>query len=419
MENDIYICLVDGFQVNVSKLAGIEMIRKQHFGRSWKSVLKRFKSFLIWNRYEYSYIDNNGDILFLRTPYVFQRSDYMEMCQKVSTTYDKFDYAEIKDIKPFLNIKKSLFYLIKMFSWRKQLKQERICCKDRIIYYYHLIQMYNCYQFLQHIDLSKYKLGLVFYDNWIPDNAFVQCLQHRGIKTATLQHGQFIASRDVNRWEYWGAHFSNSMSDYFLAWNKYTRQEALKEGMSNDKIKLVGMPKYIDYDWVLDSKEDINVFGVMLCKSPDEDNRKMIFIAEEIANQLGMRYYIKYHPSYCGDEYAAIVTEKNCIGVIDKRTSIQKYCALVDFTLIANSSAYVELLFLKQKVYRMNTGLEDLYFGIEVGVFNDTRDLLRMINNDVTVASKDEKWLYDFLCTIEKPYQKYAKFFKDIGLYGN
>ena len=265
------------------------------------------------------------------------------------------------------------------------------------------------------IDFTKAKLGVVYYDVSKYDYMFVQLFKKRGIKTATLQHAAFVAPRKVSsaNFEFEGVELCNSTSDYFLAWNPFTKEEAIKSGMSESKIKVLGIPKYINT-----TVDDIRhkktfCFGVVLnAKSFDSLNRRLIQYADFVANKTGYSYYLKYHPQFQEFIYDSLPKSGKCIGHLELSKSVSDYVRMVDFTLISNSTVFIELIYMGHTVFRLQAGDADKFRNVPYNAFTNEEELDELLNGKIAESSNQ---LFSYMCFTRNPKAKYKNFFLNVG----
>ncbi|MGN0384908.1 MAG: hypothetical protein ACI4EX_03410 [Lachnospiraceae bacterium] len=276
---------------------------------------------------------------------------------------------------------------------------------------------------LNKIDFSSVKFGVVYYDVSKYDYLFIQYLKSYGIETATLQHAAFIAPRRVktSNFEFEGVEFLNSTADYFLAWNPFTKDEAIKSGISKDKIKVLGIPKYAYYKDENDGdlKKGKKIFGVVLnARSFDDLNRQLIKYANAAANKFDCDFVLKYHPQFKDFIYDDLADERYFKGHLPLNTSINDYVKLVDFTILSNSSAFIEFVYLRHKVLRYQAGEYDKFKDVPYFTFKNEKELFPLISNietedNDTIADDDDE-LFKYLCYTNKPEIKYAEFFEKV-----
>lgn len=262
------------------------------------------------------------------------------------------------------------------------------------------------------LDISKLSLGVVYYDVSKYDYMFVKYLKRKGIETATLQHASFISPREISspNFEFEGVELCNSTADIFLAWNPFTKEEALKSGMCEKKIEVLGIPKYINYSSESIDHKETHHFGVVLnAKSFDNLNKKLIQYADFVAEKTGYSYYLKYHPQFQEFVYDDLPKSGMCLGHLELSIPVSEYIHLVDFSLISNSTVFIELIYMGQTVFRMQAGEDDKFKNVPFNAFSNEDELNALLNKKFT-NSKEQ--LFEYLCFTKTPEKNYKKFFE-------
>ena len=238
----------------------------------------------------------------------------------------------------------------------------------------------------------------VTYYDASPDESYaVQIVKGNGIKTATLQHGSFAQKSIKKTISDTAFEYTESVSDYYLAWNKYTKDEWEKIGLDPKKVIVVGIPRYAQPITVEKriKGDGCKVFGVMLNNgSFDTHNRALIKIANDIAKALKMKYVIRYHPALPDGAYSNLIDKDLFLSISDNSLSIQEYSNTVDFTIISSSSVFIDLVFLGKPVYRLKVTEEDTYSTIQMNAFSNLDEFSKLLNKP-----GDMNELFDYLCT--------------------
>lgn len=274
-----------------------------------------------------------------------------------------------------------------------------------------LQQIYVVEKNLSRLDISKYKLLVTYYDSLEPEAYMVQSFKNEDVKTATLQHGQFVA-KCADTFIDSGIELRTFNSDYFLCWNKFTFDEAIKCGIPSEKLIIVGIWSYINKQRALCDKINKGIFGVVLGHpSFEKENLKLIEAANILSEKYGMKYYLKLHPFY-KEDYFVKNTNKFYLGNIQKGISILDYANQVDFTLIGSTSVFVELVYVGHDVFRYSSGeANDKYKSIKIGKYFRTPNEI----DSVYQKEKDNDYteqLFDYLCTVSDVTAKYNEFFE-------
>lgn len=351
----------------------------------------------------------NTNVLFLKS-YSSERKDHqVSFSNIVNTAGDPsiLHQEETKQIDLVRSIKIIYGLLLLSFQMRNRYVGTR-----KIALLKAFVVLNDYMNAINNIDIGNPKLAVVYYDACLMDYIFVTHMKSKGIKTATLQHAAFIAARDVasDNFEFKGMELSNSTADYFLAWNPFTRDEAIKAGISKDKIKVMGIPKYCYYQENGEvSTEEHGCFGVALnAMSFDSLNRKLIEAANYLARETGLKFYIKYHPQYKDFIYDDLCDTNYFLGHFELDTPVKDYINKVDFSLISNSSVFIEFVFLKHKVYRLQADELDKFNTIKTDMFRTNEELKHLV---VKIEQNTSNTLFDILCYTTSPEANYKLFF--------
>ena len=377
--------------------------------------IKKFIKSIFISEYEYviKYNNSYNEILFFYSHF-FYRNDHFNTFINFTNGLDIGDVLYPIRKKHNINIKKSLKLSLKCISWLKHLRNQNMNFREKIIVLHTLLEAKKFIEIIDKINIGKYKMLSVYYDVNPIDNLLVQYFKSENKVTSTLQHGSFIAKRNnCKNFESRGIELSNCISDFFLAWNEFTKDEAIKAGIKNNNIKVLGIPKYLNLKSELDSNEiqDENkfVFGLILgTKGSQVQNLALINIANKISRDMNYKYKIKFHPSFEGNEYDDYIDKKFYAGYFDKYSTITDYIRTVKFSLVGNSSVYIELIYLKHTTYRIvGVGDFDKFIDIKENTFTSYSDLEKILQN----KENDNEVLFEYLCTVTNIKNSYLDFF--------
>jgi hypothetical protein len=233
--------------------------------------------------------------------------------------------------------------------------------------------------------LLDHKAMVTLFDADVYESILVQFFRLHGIPTATFQHGHFNASsKRENGFEEIGAAFEGFVSDRFLAWGEYTKNEAIRNGVDPAKILCTGSAKFIGYEGTGPSTHAGKVFGIVMNGIGvlnETMNIDMIRTANEVAEKRNMKYLLKPHPASDMSKFESIIKEEYLQGVTKKGGAIEEYAAAVDFSIAMGSSVYSELIYMGQIVFRfVLDGVIDRYENIRSGIVKNSEDLVGMID---------------------------------------
>lgn len=199
-----------------------------------------------------------------------------------------------------------------------------------------------------------------------------------GVKTATIQHGQFNAWREAT-YANCGLEFIASPSDYQLCWNKYAQDEAIKCGWDKKRLPVVGIMSNIGRGKERCVNPNNKTFGVVICH-PDweNENYEMIKAANILSKAIGYKYYLKLHPNYKEDFFDHIVNKNYYIGNIEKGIDTLAYTNMVEFSIVGSTSFFAEMVYFYHDTIRYSSHLpSDKYQPIKVGsVFSNADDIV-------------------------------------------
>lgn len=258
---------------------------------------------------------------------------------------------------------------------------------------------------------SQYKLFITYYDAVPDENLIVQMAINEKMQTATLQHGIFCRKVPCKEITDTAIEFYGSISDYYFAWNKYTKEQWEKCGLDAKRIKVLGIPRYCNFhESIGESQAERGVFGIMLNGSTFHDhNMALIKMGNHIAEELGLKYVVRYHPSLKSDEYVLYLNEDFYLGESDNCCSIAEYGKTVDFTIISSSSVMIDLVYLNCKVFRLVVSDTDTYSEVTRNAFSTVEELKILLQD--TQINED---LFDYLCTTRNVTQSYESFIKSL-----
>ena len=259
------------------------------------------------------------------------------------------------------------------------------------------------------INISKYNLCVFFYDANCIDNYFSQIFQNKGITTATLQHGVMLAERKevTANPDFCGVELKNFVSNYFLAWNEFTKREALHSGIPKEQIEVLGVIKCIDGGKVIHKNN--KVIGLLLDGEFEaENNSNLINITNAFATNHGYRVYLRFHPRMDKSTYKDLY-EDNIFQVCPNEISLKEYVSQTEFCIVANSTAFIEMLCWNAIVYRYSTmDAKDKYRDANYPSFHTLEDLESLYKSGTEVLSIGKQELIG----PTNPVKTYSDFFK-------
>lgn len=383
--------------------------RKITVGRMFLAYLRLMKSMLSCSYKFVSYKRMEGSRILLMT---FEeenmRKDIVQMLYQVAQTipsgkYDKIGWQRVCDV----SFKRFFIRMYLDLIWMIQMKRTFLSKLERVEVVCLLNTLYDIKQSLQYnVNVDKYRLALVYYDAPVHLNYLIQYMKGMGCKTATLQHGVMLAKREkaCDNLDFCGIEFGSFVSDYFLAWNDFTKNEAIKSGINKSQILVLGCAKCLGYPQL--HSHGYKTIGVILDgKNEEENNLPMIKIVERFVSTHDFKYILRFHPADDITAYDNIRT-KSKSSVCGRKTSLYDFLTSVTFCVVANSTVLFELEYYHVPFVRYSSGnIKDKYKDYPGPSFNGYDGFCHLISSlQFLGKNKDEGRVFD----------KYSHFFAQI-----
>lgn len=126
--------------------------------------------------------------------------------------------------------------LLYMPFWLLSFRKRDIPFVQKLIILNRLAYLYQVFGYIKkNIEIHNYSLFVSYYDSLTEDSFWEELFRLEKIKTASLQHGQFISYRE-NTEINCGIELRTFKSDFLLCWNKYTKREAVISGIEESKF---------------------------------------------------------------------------------------------------------------------------------------------------------------------------------------
>jgi hypothetical protein len=357
----------------------VELIDSKDPRDNIKRIIKNI-FFQEWN-YNFEKLENDKPMYFFSHEY-FDRKDHLESFVNVANLIE--GNIIIGNRKRKFCFKKlcQIFFLP---IWYLQLRKIDLKIIHKLYLTSYILEIYSWKKFITKYQskIMRQKALITLFDANMYENILAQIFSSSKIFTATLQHGHFISSDTSNN--IFNVAFEGFVSDYFLAWGDYTKNEAIKSGIRESKIIAVGCPKFIKYNYSGSQKlkNNKNNFGVILDGSNKSyySNVQLLKIANNIAREKKIQYVIRPHPSDDITKYERYLDLDLLERVSDMGESIINYSAAVNFSLVTGSSVYAELIYLKKPVLRyVGEEFIDRYSLLKEGIFKDEKDLSILVD---------------------------------------
>lgn len=316
---------------------------------------------------------------------------------------------------------RALSNLRRIRSWNKTLKRLGVNKEKRP---YLLGQLARACNFKRFLDEHKTLIGrassfVTLWDQDYDEALFTKFCQKMGMKTATLQHGIFYGEKehgnDLRTYPYCYKHLN---ADYFFAWGECSRQYAAEHNISQEKIVVVGNPKYLSGSksqsrLAIEKKYDFCLFLDGGYLRNHTKNLRMLKMAQSLCKERNLRALVKAHPDYGEGEQQVreALGNSSAIKLVDKNASVLELASLADFFIMSGSTVYAEALFLGVPTLRYIQGdAPDVFSRYSLGVFQDESQLIEQfdgIRANLTDFARMQKKIADALCVQEDSPARY------------
>lgn len=337
------------------------------------------------------------------------RSDHVETFKKVTLLSPESDVVQVDVVpKSFASPKVCLRRMHQLLCWVIKKRKTDLSWREFWFAVPYAQQALEAKRQFQHWDLTRYSAVVFYYDfNWISD-VLRQMAKAKGIKAVTLQHGIYF-TKSVFPEENNDLCVRSSNADVFLAWSELTKKMLEETGFPKENIQVMGVPRYLDRVRVPMSRDKTKgVFGVVSSIAEYED-RQIIQIACDIAEQTGWNFYVRYHPNQQGNEYDRFISSPWYIG----SDRSEQYSEKVDFSLVGRSTMLVDLVAQGKRVYHY---IDERGYGAYTAdecSFCNAQDVIEMEKN---LDETESQWnaLRELLIGPENAKENYVDFFQTL-----
>lgn len=192
-------------------------------------------------------------------------------------------------------------------------------------------------------DFSQYKY-IPFLSPAYTEALLTLYLKKKGVQTYQIIHGYIgdfsqTIPIDIINWE-------NVISDYVLPWSRLQQEFFINHSnISKNNVLIAGNPKYAFHK--INAKTSMkNCLILGGGKAYDETFATMLPIINDIAEEVGVGFSLKPHPSSCILQHPVM---KQCprISIIDKQETISKLfeSRKYDFAITYNTTSYYECMY--------------------------------------------------------------------------
>lgn len=343
-----------------------------------------------YSQYSYSLI-GEGNIVFFESVEYVNNYNYHNMYMKVLGLYKNQTYVfpqKKRDIRIWDYAREFISLLIEL---REEHKKTSLYVK--LSYLKARIELVKLKKVLL---LSEKKVLVTFCDVHPVDALVVQFAKKNHIKTVTLQHGHFNAKD--RPWV-----FNKSYSDYFLLHGRYAMEEALESGHNLEGLMPVGMMNYVGQQRKkIVFNTDNKVFALFLNgPGAKEDNEDMIRMANKICAKYGLKYIVRSHPAIHLSTYKEILDMSFMKRESAKDEAISTLFECTQFTIVGNSTVFIESLFMGKMTFRFINKAQDIYDRVQWCAFRSDDEFVGIYDEAVSNWNDMEKKIVDtvsYLC---------------------
>lgn len=373
---------------------------------SFREQISKYLNSRWHDRYEYYYTEKAENIKIAFYSDFYYRKDHIDVFKNFIKEFPDFDYVvPIKLQKERRNLERGF----KMIKWDIdnlwKLRSVKMSLKKRLFFI--RVLGLSCLYYLKmedYLNRKDYSYGLVYNDSNPYENILVQFMKQRGIYTATMQHGLF------NKYGFWkGLEYRTSVADDFLAWNIYSKELAMECGIPENKIKVLGIPRYI-IPVVIKKKGKRGIFSVILGeKALFNENQKLIEFANALSKEQSLKYFIRFHPSCKEDEYRTNIDTKYCITRNNHGETVSEMCEQSDFSLVGSgTSMIIDLIYLKHPFFQFYEQWEGNIYRKRKNYFRNYDELKKQVEKE-DADQNNEMFIY--YCTTTDVKHSYAEYF--------
>lgn len=389
-------------------LKKILLVNIETYNNQWtlKERRQQLISSRLFDRYEYRYSHTEGNKHIAFYSDFFYREDHKKNFTNFICEFNYFDAVIPEKLrKERFNLKRMISMLRYDIKDNRLLKKTQLAKKERlfILKCIGLVRRYskNMNKYLKN---SNYQFGLVYSDSCPYENIVVQDMKEKGIFTATLQHGIF----DLHN-AFKGVEWRASVSDDVLTWGTYAKKLAIECGIPDDRVKTLGIPRYIREEKPNESS-DGNVFDVVLGTIVLRDeNLKLVQFANQLADMIQMKYFLRYHPSCIGSEYNDYVDKKYYIVNESRNEDIKEMCERTKFVLIASGSSVVfDLIYLNKMFFEYRVQRTEREPKGRNNYFENIEELRTLVEQKPSIALD----VFEYYCTTRNVKKSYDDYFK-------
>lgn len=393
---------LDGLEnVNTSEFLAI-----MYFDLHYKySLSKLFINYLLLSSLQRK--GRSEKIVFLFTDSYYGRKDYVPDMHKVIKTAPR---------STLLYSARHIHFHIKNIQFLRKWYKNLSCVKlPRRFKIYLCLRIFGAYNFTK--DVIKIidgfdtdpKLIVTFCDTHMTDYLITKYYNDNKVPTATLQHASFSAIGGWFAYKY-------SHSNYFLATNQYSKDQAMRSNYSSvENIVICGPLKYIGTEFKIENRRtNKNIIGVAFGGNTStfyEETQVLLGLIKKFHEDNDKKIIIKMHPG----NIFKLPDEYSYCTILQPNISVSDFADMCDLVFTGSSNIFVDLLCLACPVFRLTSAV-DLYEDLERLKFNTIEEGLAIIrqfysDNESSFDDMQEVRNYFLPDDIENNYKEFFEKF--------
>lgn len=240
-----------------------------------------------------------------------------------------------------------------IFLWYNKLRKVKLPTGNKLII---LIYMKTAYDAIEMIDeyIENHKLVSIttICDVHCIDSLLVQYYKLKGIITISLQHGLYSSNNPIT--------VINSKSNYLLVYGDSTKKLCLKLGMNQKKIKVLGMPKLINFQPLLHYKKNkFRSIGIVFDGNKHIDNDINMFkFVKSMADKRKIAIMIKLHP---GTPLKSYQYNFENIKFFYDDITVEEFMDGIDILIVGGSTVFIESMIKLKPVFIYSSEQRSLF----------------------------------------------------------
>lgn len=395
--------------LQLEELLGIDLTRLLYleniyvFNSTFLSIIKRMIKLFFFDCPELYFDVHGKKLLIIDTRYHRPDHDsYWERYIGLFNDFDRIIHDDTYSKKTILKKFRPCSFFRKYVTYKK-IYGELFAYKNKSHRKYFSIVLTNICEYKRKIKKMRInpKVVLLFFDANIFENYMVQELRKKGTVSITNQHGQPVfRGIDIDMLNQ--SQIFNFTSDFFVAKGEFAREQFIKAGVKDSRIRVLGG---FEVGKTIQTLSDERLFGVYL-DTPGYDfaktsNAKILQLAQNISEKLNMQYFVKVHPSDDPKNYESYINFKNCQKFVKNEVPLVDLVDSMQFGILHVSSVYVDIVLRNRKAFKM---MSDEPFPLVERELDRFSSMEELIDKYSLWCSKSEEEKTEYFDSLRKRY---------------